>query len=69
MWAASPYPDFLVRYARVIQKEVEAVDGEYVEIGSPLADHRELVKSDGVHPTTEGQNVLGRAVNKALGQP
>jgi len=69
MWDPSPYPDFLVRYGRVIQREVEAVDGEYVKIGSPLADHPELVKSDGVHPTTEGQKVVGRAVNKALGQP
>jgi acyl-CoA thioesterase I len=69
MWAAGPYPGFLVRYGSVIQREVEAVDGEYAEIGSPLAGHPELLKSDGVHPTTEGQKVLGRAVNKALGQP
>jgi lysophospholipase L1-like esterase len=69
MWDASPYPDFLLRYGKVIQREVDAVDGEYVKIGSPLADRPELVQSDGVHPTTEGQTLLGRSVNKALGQP
>jgi lysophospholipase L1-like esterase len=68
MWDASPYPDFLVRYGKVIQREVETVGGEYVKIGSPLADHPELVKSDGVHPTIEGQRVLGQAINKALDQ-
>jgi acyl-CoA thioesterase I len=69
MWDASPYPDFLVRYGKVIRRQVEAVDGEYVKIGSPLADHPELVQDDRVHPTNEGQRVLGRAVNKALGRP
>jgi lysophospholipase L1-like esterase len=68
MWDASAYPDFLARYAKVIKKEVEAVDGEYVEIGNPLAKQPELMQPDGVHPTWEGQVILGRAVNKALGQ-
>jgi lysophospholipase L1-like esterase len=66
MWDATPYPDFLVRYGAVIRQEVEAVNGEYVKIGSPLADRQDLVKKDGVHPNIEGQNVLGQAVNKAM---
>jgi lysophospholipase L1-like esterase len=40
-----------------------------VKIGSPLAGRPDLVKKDGVHPNTEGQNVLGQAVNKAVGRP
>jgi lysophospholipase L1-like esterase len=66
MWDASPYPDFLVDHGKVIRKEVTAVDGEYVKIGSPLAGHPELVQQDGVHPTAKGQHVLGHAVNEAL---
>jgi len=45
LWDASPYPDFLIRYGKVIRKEVKAVNGEYLKIGSPLADHPELVKN------------------------
>jgi lysophospholipase L1-like esterase len=66
MWDARPYPDFLVGYGRVIRKEVEAVDGDYVKIGSPLAGRPELVKDDGVHPTTVGQKVLAEAINEAM---
>jgi lysophospholipase L1-like esterase len=68
MWDASPYPNYLVGYGKVIRKEVEAVDGEYVKIGSPLAGRPELVEDDGVHPTTEGHKVLGQAVNEAMGR-
>jgi acyl-CoA thioesterase-1 len=66
MWDASPYPGFLVGYGRVIRKEVEAVDGDYVKIGNPLAGRPELVKDDGVHPTTAGQEVLAEAINEAM---
>jgi lysophospholipase L1-like esterase len=66
MWDANPYPGFLVDYGRVIQKEVEAVDGDYVKIGSPLAGRPELVKDDGVHPTTVGQKVLAESINEAM---
>jgi lysophospholipase L1-like esterase len=69
MWDASPYPDFLVRQGAVIRREVEAVNGEYVKIGSPLAGRPDLVKKDRVHPNIEGQKVLGQAVNKAMGRP
>jgi lysophospholipase L1-like esterase len=68
MWDSSPYPALLVGYGKIIKKEVKAVDGEYVKIGSPLAGHPELIRGDGVHPTGEGQRVLGRAVNEALGR-
>jgi lysophospholipase L1-like esterase len=69
MWDASHYPRFLIGYGKVIRKEVTAVDGEYVKIGSPLAGRPKLVNDDGVHPTTEGQKVLGQAVNEAMGRP
>jgi lysophospholipase L1-like esterase len=68
MWDASPYPGFLVGYGRLIRREVEAVDGVYIKIGSPLAGRPELVKNDGVHPTTVGQEVLADAINEAMDQ-
>jgi lysophospholipase L1-like esterase len=66
MWDASEYPDFLVDYGKVIKKEVEAVDGEYLKIGSPLEGRPNLVQDDGVHPTDEGQKLLAAAVNESL---
>jgi lysophospholipase L1-like esterase len=56
----------LVGYGRVLRKEVEAVEGDYVKIGSPLAGRPELIKDDGVHPTSAGQKVLAEAVNERL---
>ena len=66
MWDATSYPGFLVGYGRVIRKEVEAVNGDYVKIGSPLAGRPELIKDDGVHPTSAGQKVLAEAINRAI---
>jgi acyl-CoA thioesterase I len=66
MWYDTPYPSFLVGYGRVIRREVEAVDGDYVKIGSPLAGRPELIKDDGVHPTFAGQKVLAEAINEAM---
>ena len=66
MWDASGYPDFLVDYGKVIKKEVQAVDGEYLKIGSPLEGRPNLVQDDGVHPTDEGQKLLAAAVNESL---
>jgi acyl-CoA thioesterase I len=66
MWDASDEPAFLTDYGKVIKNEVEAVDGEYLKIGTPLKGRPELVQADGVHPTAEGQEVIATAVNKAL---
>jgi lysophospholipase L1-like esterase len=66
MWDASDYPAFLIDYGKVIKKEVQAVDGEYLKIGSPLEGRPNLVQDDEVHPTDEGQKVLADAVNEGL---
>jgi acyl-CoA thioesterase I len=66
MWYDTPYPSFLAGYGRVIRKEVEAVHGDYVKIGSPLAGRPDLIKDDGVHPTSAGQKVLAEAVNEEM---
>jgi lysophospholipase L1-like esterase len=66
MWDASHYPEFLVEYGKVIKKEVQAVDGEYLKIGSPLEGRPNLVQDDGVHPTDDGQKLLAAAVNESL---
>jgi lysophospholipase L1-like esterase len=66
LWDASDEPDFVAEYGKVIKKEVQAVDGEYLMIGTPLRGRPELVKADGVHPTDEGQKVIAAAINEAL---
>jgi lysophospholipase L1-like esterase len=59
-------PAFLVDYGKVIKKEVQAVGGEYLKIGSPLEGRPNLVQDDGVHPTDDGQKLLAAAVNESL---
>ena len=66
MWDASRYPGFLVAYGTVIQHAVEGIGGQYLDIGMPLEGRPDLIQPDGVHPTREGQAVLGEAVNNEL---
>jgi lysophospholipase L1-like esterase len=66
MWYDTPYPSFLVGYGRVIREQIEAVDGDYVQIGSPLVGRPELIKDDRVHPTSAGQKVLAEAINEGM---
>lgn len=66
MWDHTPYPEQLVEMGDAIRTAVQAVGGEYLEIGSPLAGRPEMVTEDGVHPTADGYRVLGDAVSAAL---
>jgi lysophospholipase L1-like esterase len=67
MWDATQYPKFLVDYGALIEQSVESIGGQYLEIGAPLEGRPELIRPDGVHPTKEGQVVLGEAINRELG--
>ncbi|MEZ5228228.1 MAG: SGNH/GDSL hydrolase family protein [Acidimicrobiales bacterium] len=53
---ATEYPESLVALRSIIRDEVSSVDGVYVDVGHPLADHPEWIRSDGLHPTDEGQH-------------
>jgi acyl-CoA thioesterase-1 len=66
MWDASQYPRFLIGYSTLIQRAVESIGGQYLEIGTPLEGRPDLIQPDGVHPTKEGQTVLAEAVNREL---
>ncbi|MEZ5376052.1 MAG: SGNH/GDSL hydrolase family protein [Acidimicrobiales bacterium] len=63
---ATEYPESLVALRSIIRDEVSSVDGVYVDVGHPLADHPEWIRSDGLHPTDEGQHALAVAILAAL---
>ncbi|MEJ1229601.1 MAG: hypothetical protein WDM88_01560 [Galbitalea sp.] len=59
---AGPDREITTRWSR----RVAAVGGEYLDIGQPLAGHREWLQFDDVHPTVQGQQVLAQAITAAL---
>lgn len=63
---AGDYPDALADFGEDIKAGVEAVDGEYLDIGHPLRDHPELIVEDGIHPDDTGYAILADAVVDAL---
>ncbi|NUP73217.1 MAG: SGNH/GDSL hydrolase family protein [Sinomonas sp.] len=49
-----------------VKTAVESVGGVYVDLGAPFAGHPELIWTDGVHPTADGQQVLADTVNRLM---
>jgi acyl-CoA thioesterase-1 len=49
-----------------VRTAVRDVGGIYLDIGQPLAGHRDWLQSDDVHPTAKGQRVLAKAITGAL---
>jgi acyl-CoA thioesterase-1 len=49
-----------------VRGAVDAVGGIYLDIGQPLAGHRDWLQADDVHPTAKGQRVLANAIRGAL---
>jgi acyl-CoA thioesterase-1 len=49
-----------------VRAAVDEVGGTYLDIGQPLAGHRDWLQSDDVHPTAKGQRVLARVIAGAL---
>ena len=67
VWSDTPPPAQLADVNSQVQQAVTAVGGRYVDIGQPLAGHRELLLPDDVHPTAEGQAELADAIRTAIG--
>lgn len=63
---AGEFPDNLVEFGKEIETEVEAVSGEYLEIGHPLGDHPEAMADDGAHPNDAGYKLIAEAVQDVL---
>ncbi|MEX5294663.1 SGNH/GDSL hydrolase family protein [Kocuria sp. CPCC 205268] len=64
-WDGS-YPESKREFGKMMQSEVEAVDGEYLEIGHPLKNQTEHIIDDGVHPDDVGYQLIAAAVIKQL---
>ena len=51
-----------------VRTAVAAVHGDFIDFGTPLLGHPELVQSDHLHPNAAGQLVLEGAIQSALAQ-
>lgn len=70
--ATSPYygdkkfPHAFDSFSGEIRREVEAVDGVYLDIGHPLLGRAEAIAEDGGHPNDDGYELLAEAIGNAL---
>lgn len=64
---AGDYPAELVELGNDIQREVEEVGGEYLDIGHPLGNHPEAMAEDKAHPNDAGYQLIADAVSNELG--
>ncbi|MDR6612976.1 SGNH/GDSL hydrolase family protein [Leifsonia sp. 1010] len=67
LWGSDPTPAQVPVISRTVQAAVLDVGGSWVELGQPFAGHPELLISDQVHPTVEGQQLIANAVVRGIG--
>ncbi|MDJ1113255.1 SGNH/GDSL hydrolase family protein [Microbacterium dauci] len=67
LWDSREPPEGLQAVARSVKEHVEAVGGEYLDVGQPLGGHPEMVAADLVHPNDDGYSAIASAVVAALG--
>lgn len=60
------YREALVPFGEDIEREVEAVGGEYVDVGHPLGTRNDITAEDDIHPNDTGYRLLAEAVADAL---
>ena len=66
LWGSDPTPAQVPVISRTVQAAVLDVGGSWVELGQPFAGHPELLISDQVHPTVEGQQLIADAVVRSI---
>jgi acyl-CoA thioesterase-1 len=66
VWAEQDPPAQLAAMDTDLAAAVHGVHGTFVDVGQPFHGHPELMQSDDVHPTADGQRVLERATAAAL---
>ena len=49
-----------------VRAAVSSVHGEFVDFGTPLREHPELMQADHLHPNAAGQLVLKSAIESAM---
>lgn len=65
-YRAEEFPVALSRLGSDIEKEVEAIGGEYLNIGHPLSARPEAMDDDGIHPNSVGYEIIADVVAEAL---
>lgn len=66
VWNDTETPDQMDDINEQVRQAVERVGGVYLDIGQPLAGHRDWLQADDVHPTAKGQRVLAKAIAGAI---
>lgn len=66
LWGATDPPVELRRLARWVEREAEAHDATYLELGDLFLGQPELIQDDGVHPNDAGLALMARAIDDAL---
>ncbi|MBS1905755.1 MAG: SGNH/GDSL hydrolase family protein [Actinobacteria bacterium] len=66
VWSDTPEPDRLASIDAQTAADALAVGAQVIDIGQPLSGRADLVLPDQVHPTAQGQQVIARAVARAL---
>lgn len=66
IWDDDPAPEALAAIGAEVKAAVEAVGGQYVDLGHPFAGRADLMGEDGVHPNDAGYAFLAEQVNAAL---
>ena len=66
IWNDTQAPDQMDDINEQVRTAIKQVTGVYLDIGQPLAGHRNWLQGDDVHPTATGQRVLATAIAGAL---
>ena len=66
VWNDTKTPDQMDDINEQVRTAIKQVDGVYLDIGQPLAGHRNWLQADDVHPTAKGQRELAKAIAGAI---
>lgn len=66
LWGSDQPPAQIAVINATVKKAVLDVGGSWVELGQPFTGHPELVLSDHVHPTVEGQKLLAAKIANGI---
>lgn len=66
VWNDTTTPDQMDDINEQVRSALNKAQGLYLDIGQPLAGHKEWLQDDDVHPTVEGQRQLAASISKAI---
>lgn len=66
VWNDTMTPSQMDDINEQVRQAMKQVGGVYLDIGQPLAGHRDWLQSDDVHPTAKGQQELAKVIAGAI---